>query len=141
MEINGIYIDVSSKSQKNWIKKYRKLEEYYKKYGNIDVSQGYEIDGIKLGTWLREQRKAYYGKGECKITREKIALLDFLGIKWDIREEKWDANYYLIEGYYKEYGHINVPQSYEVDGEKLGRWLNTQRMAYRGKGKVKISAD
>lgn len=48
------------------------------------------------------------------------------------RLEKWNKNYQLLKEYYKEYGNIDVPQTYETeDGVELGRWLRDQRQAYK----------
>ena len=55
-----------------WMEKYELLKEYQKEYGNIDVPQSYEKDGIKLGQWLAMQRQAYKGQGKCTITQNQI---------------------------------------------------------------------
>ena len=59
-----------------WLKKYSILKEYYVKYGNVDVPRNYIIDGVDLGSWVITQRRAYKGKGNCKITKEQIELLN-----------------------------------------------------------------
>ena len=121
-----------------WDDYYSALEEYYKEHGNIDVPTRYETkDGIKLGSWLHNQRQAYKGKGTCKITEEQIQFLNNLGMIWNRYTNSWLKYYTALEEYYKEHGNIDVPKNYETkDGVKLGRWLGTQRQAYKGKGKV-----
>ena len=127
----------------NWNTYYCVLKEYYEKYGNVDVPERYETkDGIKLGIWLATQRQAYKGKGKSKITEDQIQLLNDLGIKWEVQKEKWNEFYSALKKYYEEHGNINVPRNYITQkGIKLGTWLNTQRRAYNGKSKCKITED
>ena len=128
-------------SMENWNKSYYALEEYYKKYGNIDVPTRYETkDGIKLGLWLHRQRQAYKVKGTCKITEDQIQLLNDLGMKWEVQKENWNDNYYVLEKYYEEHGNVDVPTRYETkDGIKLGQWVYTQRRAYKGNDQHRIT--
>ena len=127
----------------NWDKNYYVLEEYYEEHGNIDVPFRYETkDWVKLGSWLNNQRRAYKGKGTCKITEDQIQLLNDLGMKWEVQKENWDDNYYALEEYYEEHGNIDIPYKYETEDEiKLGTWLATQRQAYKGKGTWKITKE
>mgnify|MGYP004470826107 CR=1 FL=1 len=129
--------------KETWNENYYALEEYYKKYGNIDVPRNYVTqEGLKLGLWLNTQRQAYNGKSKCKITEEQILLLNKLEMKWNIDLEKWDTYYYALENYYKEHGNIDILVNYVTDdGLKLGSWLNNQKKAYRGKNNLKIRAD
>ncbi len=113
-----------------WDRHYSLLEEYYKEHGNIDVPQSYEVDGIKLGVWLRNQRSAYRGIGKRKIKSKQIERLEKLGMKWNLRSNNWEEKYSLLEEYYKEHGDIDVPQSYVVNGIKLGIWVSTQKQTY-----------
>ena len=67
-----------------WMKKYNLAKNYYDHYGNLNIpkrfktTNGYEYDeqGIKLGTWISNQRSAYKGKGTHKLTEEQIKLLE-----------------------------------------------------------------
>ncbi len=108
-----------------WDKNYYALEEYYKKYGNIDVSQKYETeDGINLGSWLHAQRQAYKGKGNCKITHDQIQLLNDLNIEWNprdtrllnmkIKKDDCDKYYEVLEN---RLNHVLTDISYEVSNE------------------------
>ena len=130
-------------SMKTWDNYYYALEEYYEKYGNIDVPVNYETEeGIKLGSWLHNQRNAYKGNDNHRITKDQIQLLNDLGMKWEVQKEAWDNYYYVLEKYYEKHGNIDVPFKYEIEeGIKLGSWLHNQRQAYKGKGKSKITED
>ncbi len=120
-----------------WMEKYELLKAYQEEHGNIDVPTNYEKDGIKLGQWLVYQRVAYNGKGTYKITEDRIKLLEKLGMKWNLHDKKWNDYYQLLTEYQKEHGNIDVPMSYEKNGMKLGKWLVTQRTAYKGIGTYK----
>ena len=130
-------------SMKTWDNYYYALEEYYKKYGNIDVPRGYITqEGVKLGSWLHNQRNAYKEKDNHRITKDQIQLLNDLGMKWEVKKEIWDERYYALEEYYKEYGNIDVPRNYITqEGIKLGLWLDIQRSSYKEKGTNKITQD
>ncbi len=124
-----------------WMEKYKLLKEYQKEYGNIDVPQSYEKDGMKLGQWLATQRKAYKGKGTNRITQDQIKLLEELGIHWQVHNKTWEDYYELLKEYKEEHGNIDVPQAYEKNGIKLGIWLHNQKQAYNGNGRSSITQD
>ena len=61
----------------------------------------------------------------------------------------WLENYNLAKAYYEHHNNLEVPQSfktkngYEEDenGVALGQWISTQRQAYKGKGRRKITKE
>ena len=124
-----------------WMDWYHELEKYYEEHGNVDVPYKYETEkGLRLGSWLNNQRSVYKGNGTCNITEDQTQLLNNLGMKWEVQKENWNKSYYALEEYYKKYGNIDVPTRYETkDGIKLGSWLSHQRQAYKGKGTCKIT--
>ena len=110
---------------------YKYLEKYYKENGNIDIPHRYEIDGLNLGNWFSRLRRSYKTQ-TLDLTEEQLDKLNKLGMKWEIRNIfPFDIYYSKLEEYYKEYGDINVPQDYEVDGLKLGVWVKNKREAYK----------
>ncbi|MCX4681528.1 Helicase associated domain protein [Streptomyces sp. NBC_01433] len=82
-------------------------------------------EGFTLGLWLagkREQRK--------KMTPERIAELDALGIAWRPYEDTWRRNFEAAQAYHARHGNLDMPARYieqlpegEVD---LGAWLYRQ---------------
>ena len=46
-------------------------------------------------------------------------------------EEKWQTKFDLLQKYRRQHGDCRVPVQYEIDGVKLGQWLQTQKKAYR----------
>ena len=116
---------------------YSLLKEYRNKYGDVNVPYTYEINGIKLGYWLSNQREAY--KDYLKkvrtvsmiITQEEIDKLNELGMIWSIRYKDWTTNYNLLSEYYKKHGNIDIPFDYIFKEVDLGHWLSVQRQLYR----------
>ena len=73
-----------------WREKYELAKAYYEHNNNLEIpynfktKNGYEYDeeGINLGTWIRNQRQAYSGRGSSKITEDQIRLLEEIGMAW-----------------------------------------------------------
>ena len=150
---------LETKRKEKWNKKYELAKKYYEHHGNLEVpfnfktTNGYEYDenGIKLGFWIYTQRSAYNGQGAHRITEEQINLLEKIGMRFKIRnnEEEWNKKYELSKKYYEHHGNLEVPSNfkttngyeYDENGIKLGSWIRTQRSAYNGQGKRKITGD
>ena len=113
-----------------WEQNYSLLTEFTREHGTARVPQRYEVDGIKLGAWVNEQRGAYR-KGV--ITAERRKRLESLpGWMWDPNEEAWEAAYSILKRFVRETGHAHVPSSYEDEsGFRLGLWVTNQRRKYR----------
>ena len=62
---------------------------------------------------------------------------------------KWNKKYELAKAYYEYYGNLEIPNlfktlngvKYDENGIALGTWINTQRQAYKGNGKSKITEE
>lgn len=83
-------IDIKNGTDALWEYYYNLAKDYHEYYGNLEIPQsfktknGYEYDeeGIKLVTWINNQRSAYKGQGNCKITEEQIKLLEEIEMIW-----------------------------------------------------------
>ena len=83
------------------------------------------------------------------ISIENQDLFEMLMYVSDRLKMTWEDYYNLAESYYKHHGHLNIPSSfkttngyeYDEEGIKLGNWINTQRKAYKGQGKGKITEE
>ena len=123
----GVKLDIDIRESR-WLENYELLKEYIKIEGRLPKELTV-YKGVKLGMWLKYQRKAY-DKGILSSERED--LLTSVGVKLDIdiRESRWLENYELL----KEYIEIEerLPKELTVyKGVKLGMWLNTQKQAYK----------
>ncbi len=113
-----------------WDACYKLAVNYYKEHHNLLVSSHYATkDGTNLGQWLVRQRTNYKSK---KLSQEKIKLLEKIGMIWDPLEAQWREYYEHAEKYFKQNGHLLIPQKYMTDGNcTLGSWIGVQRRAYK----------
>ena len=90
-ELGFIWDFRTQKTQETWMKWYRELEAYAKANGNPHVPRTHA--NAKLASWVWTQRiRRYRTYGDTPpLTEEQVALLDKLGFRWDVREEKWSG--------------------------------------------------
>ena len=115
----------------SWSVMYEQAKKYYQENGDLEVPARYvTADGYSLGHWIYNQRYIRKGKLEGDLTEEKIAKLDAIGMRWDIKTEtSWEKNFRAAKRYYEENGNLDVPVKYVTDdGISLGQWLCTVRM-------------
>ena len=138
-----------------WEDYYELAKAYREKHGDLLIREefktiyGDEYDeyGVNLGEWIKQQRRAYKGQGNYKLSNEQIKLLDEIGMIWDVHAYKWYKNYKLAEAYHEEYGDLLISPNFKTSdgikydkyGVKLGAWIRTQRASYKGQGKTKLS--
>ena len=114
-----------SKDQ-SWNEALRELQAYYEEHGNLDVKARYVTEnGFRLGRWVCNLRTKVKNKGlDQALTKEQQGELEKLGMIWDRNGEKWEEYFRAAQGYYLEYGDLEVPVKYVTEnGVPLGRWL------------------
>ena len=141
------------RNYRRWMEQYHAAERYYQVHGDLDVPANYVTeDGIKLGKWIATLRHARKKQADVrtKLTPERIAMLDTIGMQWVkptakaktvrlSREEQWEARLECVKAYQKKYGDLNIPAKYKTDeGFWLGRWWYLQKKLLREEpGKLK----
>ena len=143
---------------KTWMEKYNLAKAYFNHYGDLEIpisfktTNGHEYDenGIALGKWIDSQRQAYNGNGHCKIEKAQIKLLKEIGMRFETvnKNEAWIEKYNLAKAYFEHYGNLKIPQEfktingydYDENGIALGKWIDSQRQAYKGKCTNKITS-
>ena len=103
-----------------WTQIYTLAKNHFEKYGSLErITSRYKTlngvvedkKGYSLGEWFNRQRKAYK-KG--KLSKEKIELLERIGMVWEIRKRKNKkqelCNEYLIP--YEEVENISYNELY-----------------------------
>ena len=121
-EIDYKYISLKNDS---WDEHYYQLEDYFKKYGNINIKTEYVTeDGVKIGKWLFSQKASYLGNSNVTISRNHIMLLNDLFIDWSTNDTKKlnskinDSNKELYKKVMlKRMRHILDDLSYEINGD------------------------
>lgn len=111
----------------HWNKQYELVKQYYETYGDLELPINYTVDGYNLYKWLGTQNLSYF---DGKLSKERIKLLEDLGIKWH-KQPDWDEMYEYAKIFYQTYGHLRVPQGYMVDGNNLYNWINRQRNKFK----------
>lgn len=110
-----------------WEMNYQACEAYYREFGNLNIPADYvSEDGLRIGTWLRRQRRLYNGTGAgAPLTQEQIRQLEAIGMSWqDTYAVQWEYGYSRAKQYYTVHGDLNVPGTYvDEEGFALGRWV------------------
>ena len=146
--VTSIGLVLTTRKVHSWEENYKLAKIYYEHYGDLLIpvkfktSDGYTYDenGIKLGTWMREQRYSF-----SKLSPEKQELLKSIGFVLNTRKEGWLRNYELVKMYYEHHGNLNIPQkfttkngfTYDEDGVHIGYWLGNQKNQFSNLPKEK----
>jgi superfamily II DNA or RNA helicase len=111
-----------------WEAGFSRLLEYVKQHGDARVPVAYEVDGYNLGGWANSQRDRNT-RGALEADRRR-RLEELPGWSWDPQTDKWEASFRRLLDYVEQHGDARVPTSYTLDGHKLGKFLNAQRVFY-----------
>ena len=114
-----------------WQQYYGACLRYFQEHGDLDVPLSFTTEqGLRLGMWIQQIRSAYRNPGKnAPLSQEQIQALEVLGMTWKRKSNtQWERGYDEAFSYYKAFGHLNVPTTYQTpDGFHLGRWLCRQR--------------
>jgi len=115
-----------------WHAKLDLLRQYVDEFGRMPSQKG-EYQGVKLGSWISEQRLAKKGKSKVVMSPERVAALEAIpGWVWDVDlDATWQTNLGLLQKYIGEFGRLPL-QITEYESVRLGRWVNAQRSAKKG---------
>ena len=115
-----------------WDYMFDQLVEYKNEHGHTNVPQR-SGKYRELAHWVRNQRAAKRYNRPIIIT-ERGKRLDEIGFCWQLVDPlSWESMFEGLGKFRKIYGHCNVPQHWQ-ENKRLGKWVNTQRTAYkRGK--------
>lgn len=104
---------------------YELCKAYYEEHGDLNVPGKYEVNGVKLGQWLINQRRR-----KDSYPSNKKKLLDEVGMQW-ITPKKWEYGYEMAKQYYKQYKNLNVSTGTVYKGYNLGKWVIDTRKKYK----------
>lgn len=126
--------------QNKWETFFLEAKKYYKEFNNLLVPSSYVTpNGLQLGVWIQKQRNNYrYGEKD-DIVKEQIAKLETIEMVWDVREYNWQKNFGYAKSFYEKHHHLRIPYDYIIDDCNIGKWIHTQRKAYKHQGNCKIS--
>ena len=113
-----------------WENMFKIAKQYYEENGDLLISSKYvTAENIKIGYWISTQRKDYKAN---RLSKDKILLLEEIGMVWSIYDDSWYKNYVLAKQYFEKKGDLLIPRLYTTNnGEKLGAWIGLQRKQYK----------
>jgi hypothetical protein len=113
-----------------WQRACQQAAAYHATHGHLSVPASYRTTtGLDLADWLTTQRKAHRAG---KLTPDRTAALEQLGIGWDRRAVTFAAGLAHLQAFRDTHGHIDVPAGYHSsDGYALHSWLASQHRAHR----------
>mmetsp|Transcript_19236 Transcript_19236/g.39210 ORF Transcript_19236/g.39210 Transcript_19236/m.39210 type:complete len:106 (-) Transcript_19236:256-573(-) len=78
-----------------------------------------------------QQLKRYREGKKTKLTPERIALLEGLGLEHRIRNTcTWMERFLELKEFKEHHGNCNVPQKYKAN-PSLGRWVDNQKTQHK----------
>ena len=106
-----------------WEKGYSLLRQYAAETGHANPPSGHEVDGFKLGIWVRTQRANW----ETLPDERQRRLREIDSWMVELISEKWERACRLLEQHTADSGTSLVKQTLVVEGFPLGRWVSKQR--------------
>lgn len=102
-----------------WMESYKAFKSAYEQYGSLEAIYKSK-DGVKLKTWIKNQRNKYKING---LSQDRIELLNKLGdIFVDTHEQAWNEQYECLKD------HYNTSQDHQSTLPKqLRDWIVHQR--------------
>ena len=97
-----------------WMMMYNLAENYFMEYGNLEMESDfrtfngtdYDKNGYNLGRWLSNQKAAYKGQGNKKISFEKVKLLEKINMVWFSKNSKMK----LLKRRFDENNYDNIKE-------------------------------
>lgn len=127
--LNEIGITAQYAAEQNFSRMCGLLQKFRMENGHSIVPIKYCCeDGTPLGGWLQRQRGHFKNKTLSKERLKMLTDAGFCNHNYEIRFYQWLE---LLRDYRKENGDLRVPQSYCVNGKKLGKFINKMRVEYR----------
>ena len=102
------------------------LQKFIAQKGHAKVPHNFRTkDGFALGYWCLSKRQDKKSGDLSAIRIRQLTKLEFV---WDVLDENLTLGITNLQKFKKEYGHLDVPQSFKTeDGFPLGSWLNFKR--------------
>ena len=116
----------------SWEQMYRLAEQFYREHGHLRAPRRYKTaEGYTLGSWLATQRNVRAGRQYGRLSPERIARLDRIGMVWeDQYTASWNRYYGALSQYRAEHGDLDISADYVAeDGLRLGDFIGNLRRA------------
>ena len=74
----------NTKNDLTWGYKYDLAKQYFLENGNLLIPYYYEIDNVKLGDWINQQRQNYRNG---QLSKNRILSLEKIGMVWNVKKK------------------------------------------------------
>ena len=133
--INNFIIGIKEFKFYTWNEKLELVIDYVKEY-NILPSQIDKYDEIKkLGKWISHQ-KINYKNNEWIMKKEWEKFMNDYEELFKTNEELWNENKNKVIDYIKENNKLPSYISKDVEINRLGNWINTQKAKYKNNKEI-----
>jgi HKD family nuclease len=106
----------------DWLEKLTLLEDYKNENGDCNISQTNKNPKYEgLGKWLNDQRDNFKKKRKV-LTKERIELLEDLGVVWDMDVFNFQKFINQLSSYKEDNGDFNISSSYKPN-PSLGNYV------------------
>ena len=121
---------IVAKTTSGWEEGVGAASRYREAHGNLRVPWNFVTKyGFPLGGWITQRRKEH---SNGRLSVERIAELDALGMVWDAWEQDWQTGLSAARAYRNTCGHLRVPPGFVADdGYPISAWIKGCRSARR----------
>jgi hypothetical protein len=105
-----------------WGQAFAALQRFHKQEGHCRVAQTFQVNGLRLGTWVSNLRKI-----KDSLTPNQVSRLNSIGFSWDPLADRWEQAFVALQRFHKQEGHCRVAQTFQVNGLRLGTWVSNLR--------------
>lgn len=126
-EYDKMKFDWKTHAEKEWEYYYNTAERYHRMFGTIEMPSVLEMNGVKLGEWIEQQKEAYK-KGELSLRRAE--KLQKLGIRMGHQSRDHVSYDESVLSYYVGQVFPDVIRSYEpacLNGKELDIYIPSLR--------------
>ena len=110
------------KLEADWEEGFYKLAQFKELEGHCRVPQGFKLDGLNLGNWVSNRRKA-----KDNMSAERKQKLDDIGFIWDVLADNWEEGFSKLLQFKELEGHCRVPTKLKFNDFTLGVWVSHRR--------------
>jgi hypothetical protein len=110
-----------------WEEGFDRLKTYVSENKHCNIPAKYKCsDGFPLGYWLTTQGQF---RKNGKLSAERTARLDTLGIVWRVRDALWEKGFSHLKIFLEREGHCRVPV--DIDPRRLSAWPMGREAAFQ----------
>lgn len=127
----------TEKHDRRWEEMFQLLLAYKEEHGSMLVPLRWQHNGVKLGSWVKNQRQRYT---DGILQEDRFVKLNSVGFVWRVIakyernypkfEELWNRRYQELVSFKERHGHTRIPGDYS-GGKSLLHWVLKQRENYK----------